>query len=198
MTRRWCTMAPTRLLWPRWRCCRRATIWTPSCCDTRVHTPPACATGCIGAGNAVHADLSSCKARGAHQHKWGCRCLVCRPLAGLGSANADRCLYAGRERCSTSASVMPCLTAGVDWRNAANWDCNERMSPLLDSTYDGLSVHPLEVMFMPVDELSLRSGIVPATAAKRYDQWSVQQASMACILSCRNSSELICDQTCVQ
>ena len=39
---------------------------------------------------------------------------------------------------------------GIDWREKENWNCNERFSPYAEHHYDGLSLDPLEVVFVKV------------------------------------------------
>ena len=39
---------------------------------------------------------------------------------------------------------------GIDWRQKENWNCNERFSPYAEHHYDGLSLDPLEVVFVKV------------------------------------------------
>ena len=39
---------------------------------------------------------------------------------------------------------------GIDWRDKENWACNERFSPYAEHHYDGLSLDPLEVVFVKV------------------------------------------------
>jgi len=34
---------------------------------------------------------------------------------------------------------------GVDWRDDAHWNCNAKLDPQQESTYDGTSLNPLEV-----------------------------------------------------
>lgn len=34
---------------------------------------------------------------------------------------------------------------GIDFRDRAKWNCNQRISPLLPDAYDGFNLHPLEV-----------------------------------------------------
>ena len=38
----------------------------------------------------------------------------------------------------------------MDWRDQANWDCNARFSVQGENFYDGITLDPLEVMFVKV------------------------------------------------
>ncbi|GFR43780.1 hypothetical protein Agub_g4894 [Astrephomene gubernaculifera] len=60
---------------------------------------------------------------------------------------------------------------GLDWRDKANWDCNARYSPQSELTYDGISLDPLEVMFVKVKQLLLQRNVTYALKAARYDTW---------------------------
>ena len=50
-----------------------------------------------------------------------------------------------------------------------------RAPPGGEFEYDGVTSHPLEVMFVPVGKLNLYAGHPAARAAKRYDQWQDAQ-----------------------
>lgn len=63
---------------------------------------------------------------------------------------------------------------GVDWRDRNNWDCNSGVNPYAEDRYDGISVNPLEVMFVKVKEFMLQTEWMPARFAKKYDEWSNQ------------------------
>ena len=71
--------------------------------------------------------------------------------------------------------ISSCMYAGVDWRDQANWHCNARHPPGGEFEYDGVTTHPLEVMFVPVGKLNLYAGHPAARAAKRYDIWQEAQ-----------------------
>ena len=36
----------------------------------------------------------------------------------------------------------------TDWRDVANWNCNDNVHPSRHGTYDGISMHPYETMFV--------------------------------------------------
>ena len=48
---------------------------------------------------------------------------------------------------------------GIDWRQKENWNCNERFSPYAEHHYDGLSLDPLEVVFVKVCAGSPANGL---------------------------------------
>lgn len=39
-------------------------------------------------------------------------------------------------------------TPQVDWRDARNWNCNNNVHPSRHGTYDGISMHPFETVFI--------------------------------------------------
>lgn len=61
---------------------------------------------------------------------------------------------------------------GVDWSDPEMNGCNDGMQPIQDGQYDGISVHPLEVMFMKVKSGMLHANWASAHAAVRYDTWA--------------------------
>ena len=65
----------------------------------------------------------------------------------------------------------------MDWRDEASWGCNARRPPGGEFEYDGITTHPLEVMFAFVTRLNLYAGHPAARAAKRYDVWQQAQVS---------------------
>ncbi|GAX76065.1 hypothetical protein CEUSTIGMA_g3508.t1 [Chlamydomonas eustigma] len=60
---------------------------------------------------------------------------------------------------------------GVDWRDPAHWGCNERLSPQGEYFYDGITLDPLEVMFVKVKSYTLQNGVSSANKAVKYQQW---------------------------
>ena len=37
---------------------------------------------------------------------------------------------------------------GTDWRKKRHWHCNNNVHPSRHGTYDGISMHPFETMFV--------------------------------------------------
>lgn len=60
---------------------------------------------------------------------------------------------------------------GVDWKNTETWQCNQRVPPDLEHHYDGVSLNPYEVVFVPVKGpyAEARWGFVEQ--ADRYEKW---------------------------
>lgn len=67
---------------------------------------------------------------------------------------------------------------GVDWRDASKWACNARIDPHYEGRYDGISLDPLEVMFVRVDHHDLVVSAPQAVAALKYEQWSEANVSL--------------------
>ncbi|GLI58416.1 hypothetical protein VaNZ11_000118 [Volvox africanus] len=65
----------------------------------------------------------------------------------------------------------------IDWRNKLNWGCNSRSSPQSDLTYDGITLDPLEVMFVKVKDFLLQRNITYALKAAQYDLWLKNEPS---------------------
>eukprot|EP01025_Chloroclados_australasicus_P034486 TRINITY_DN3522_c0_g1_i1.p1 TRINITY_DN3522_c0_g1~~TRINITY_DN3522_c0_g1_i1.p1 ORF type:complete len:553 (+),score=36.55 TRINITY_DN3522_c0_g1_i1:136-1794(+) len=62
---------------------------------------------------------------------------------------------------------------GVNWRNRNVWNCNGGLDPVLPNMYDGISVSPLEVMFIPVKQEHIKDiRYESARAAEMYSRWS--------------------------
>ncbi|CAL5224080.1 g6706 [Coccomyxa viridis] len=60
---------------------------------------------------------------------------------------------------------------GIDWRNPINWSCNNKENPYADSLYDGVSVSPLEVVFVKYKQYLLDAGWSNAQEAAAYSRW---------------------------
>ncbi|GIL98607.1 hypothetical protein Vretimale_3951 [Volvox reticuliferus] len=65
----------------------------------------------------------------------------------------------------------------IDWRNKSNWGCNARSSPQSDLTYDGITLDPLEVMFVKVKGFLLQRNITYSLKAAQYDLWLENETS---------------------
>ena len=60
---------------------------------------------------------------------------------------------------------------GVDWRDMSSWDCNRRVNPAIELAYDGLNLHPLEVMFVPLSSAQLSGTHTLSRVAAKIDSW---------------------------
>ena len=60
---------------------------------------------------------------------------------------------------------------GVDWRNTETWQCNQRVPPDLENHYDGVSLNPYEVMFVPVKSSYADARWSFVEQADRYERW---------------------------
>jgi hypothetical protein len=60
---------------------------------------------------------------------------------------------------------------GVDWTQAAAWQCNQRVRPDYEHHYDGISVTPYETVFVPVSESTAAAKWSFTEAADRYERW---------------------------
>ncbi|MEW5312893.1 MAG: hypothetical protein WDW38_004491 [Sanguina aurantia] len=66
---------------------------------------------------------------------------------------------------------------GVNWRDKKNWDCNQRYSPQGENYYDGITLDPMEVMFVKVKSFTLQNEISFARKAQKYEAWQQATAS---------------------
>lgn len=67
---------------------------------------------------------------------------------------------------------MPaCRFQGVNWRDKANWGCNQRMNPTGEKWMDGITISPHELMFVKVKDHLLLSTNSLAIAARKYSDW---------------------------
>ncbi|KAK9810073.1 hypothetical protein WJX72_004380 [[Myrmecia] bisecta] len=60
---------------------------------------------------------------------------------------------------------------GIDWRDRRHWKCNQGFSPYAEHHYDGLSMDPLEVVFVKVKSYLLDLKWTGSTKAAKYDRW---------------------------
>ena len=60
---------------------------------------------------------------------------------------------------------------GVEWRDKANWKCNAGFSPYAENHYDGLSIEPLEAVFVKVKSYLLDLQWTGPSKAVKFDQW---------------------------
>ena len=66
---------------------------------------------------------------------------------------------------------------GVDWRDHANWECNAGFSPYAENHYDGLSIEPLEAVFVKVKSYLLDLQWTGPSKAVKFDEWQTAQDS---------------------
>jgi hypothetical protein len=60
---------------------------------------------------------------------------------------------------------------GIDWRNTETWQCNQRVPPDLESHYDGISLNPYEVVFVPVKSVYAEARWSFVEQADRYEKY---------------------------
>ena len=60
---------------------------------------------------------------------------------------------------------------GVDWRDMSSWDCNRRVNPVIELAYDGLNLHPLEIMFVSLSSAQLSGTHTLSRVAAKIDSW---------------------------
>ena len=63
------------------------------------------------------------------------------------------------------ATLMAKYGRGVDWRERSNWGCNDNVHPSRHGTYDGLTMHPFETVFIKA------SWNVGEPFTSRYTAW---------------------------
>ena len=59
----------------------------------------------------------------------------------------------------------------MNWRDKANWECNQRMNPTGEKWMDGTTISPYEIMFVKVKDHLLHSTNSLALTAARYSDW---------------------------
>ncbi|KAL3154058.1 hypothetical protein ABBQ32_013603 [Trebouxia sp. C0010 RCD-2024] len=64
---------------------------------------------------------------------------------------------------------------GVDWRDRSNWKCNAGFSPYAENHYDGLSIEPLEAVFVKVKSYLLDLQWTGPSKAVKFDEWQTAQ-----------------------
>ena len=60
----------------------------------------------------------------------------------------------------------------MDWRDEANWGCNDGVHPSRHGTYDGISMHPFETVFLKA------SWDVGQPHLERYTRWLGEHAEV--------------------
>ncbi|GAQ79139.1 hypothetical protein KFL_000250160 [Klebsormidium nitens] len=68
------------------------------------------------------------------------------------------------------ASLMSMYPLDTDWRDSKHWGCNNNVHPSRHGTYDGITMHPFEVVFVKA------SWHVGEPFVERYSEWSRKQA----------------------
>ena len=60
---------------------------------------------------------------------------------------------------------------GVEWRDMSTWDCNRRVNPVGELAYDGINLHPTEIMFVPLTTAQLSGMHTLSHMAAKLDGW---------------------------
>ena len=66
------------------------------------------------------------------------------------------------------ATLLSKYGPDVDWRDPTNWCCNNNVHPSRPGTYDGISMHPYETLFVK------RTWHVSDAYTDRYSAWQIQ------------------------
>jgi hypothetical protein len=59
----------------------------------------------------------------------------------------------------------------VDWRDRRHWRCNNNVHPSRHGTYDGITMHPYETLFLKA------SWHVGEPFLEKYSAWMLKQAA---------------------
>lgn len=97
--------------------------------------------------------------------------LRCHPTAAEAMWHSEVGATSAILRAGYNLDCLMLRYAGVDWRDSSFAKCNAGESPLLEQSFDGMSVHPLEVMFVRVERNLLALEWSSATAAVAIDRW---------------------------
>ena len=60
---------------------------------------------------------------------------------------------------------------GVDWRSSSSWQCNQRVPPDFEFHYDGISINPYEIIFVPVKSSTSANRWSFIQQIDRYENW---------------------------
>jgi hypothetical protein len=71
----------------------------------------------------------------------------------------------------TVESLLSRYSDEVDWSDQRNWKCNNNVHPTRRGSYDGISVHPFEVIFVKT------TWCVRAAEVSRYTRWKLDLAA---------------------
>ncbi|CAL8462396.1 g1929 [Coccomyxa elongata] len=69
------------------------------------------------------------------------------------------------------ATLMSMYPVGLDWRDQRHWHCNNNAHPSRHGTYDGISMHPFETVFIKA------SWHVGEPHLSTYTKWFMSQAT---------------------
>ena len=53
----------------------------------------------------------------------------------------------------------------------SSWECNRRVNPFAELAYDGLNLHPTEIMFVPLTSAQLSGTHTLSRVAAKLDAW---------------------------
>lgn len=70
--------------------------------------------------------------------------------------------------------MLPSPPLQVDWRDRRHWRCNNNVHPSRHGTYDGITMHPFETVFLKA------SWHVGEPFVDKYAAWMLSQASARC------------------
>ncbi len=99
----------------------------------------------------------------ATNHRWhGGSTALPEPLASIGCLRRVNAAAAGQQqRCSLlfhdtkqvptvpRPNLLPLrCVQGTDWRDDKHWSCNDCVHPSRSGTYDGITMHPFETVFV--------------------------------------------------
>ncbi|KAK9859802.1 hypothetical protein WJX84_008350 [Apatococcus fuscideae] len=68
---------------------------------------------------------------------------------------------------------------GVDWQDKVNWGCNRGVNPTGENHYDGMSLDPLEVLFVKMKAHIRQLGWPNANQAQHYQEWKTSRLAGA-------------------
>jgi len=69
------------------------------------------------------------------------------------------------------ATLMARYAPGVDWRDRAHWHCNDNAHPSRHGTYDRISMHPFETMFVKARRDTLPNTLMAQRASRTPSSW---------------------------
>ena len=76
------------------------------------------------------------------------------------------------------ATLMSKYEVGVDWRDPENWACNDLVHPSRHGTYDHISMHPFETVFVKA------SWYVGQPHLDHYSNWFWKHAQVSSFCQC--------------
>ena len=75
------------------------------------------------------------------------------------------------------ATLMSRYSPGINWQDSKHWGCNDQAHPSRHGTYDGISMHPFETVFVKA------SWHVGQPHLDRYSNWLWKQAQVGLMLA---------------